>query len=260
MRSIAIDPQTSRVFWTSEQPPPHISWTSLGGGGGADLQTGGADLNFPDSIVVLRGPAAANPPSISGGSRVGGTLTCSQGGWAADQPATLFYRAPQSFSFRWLLGDTAVAQGPSPTLSPARAGRYTCEVTATNFAGSATQATLPVTVLPALAKANRVALVKRGKALLRLTCPAPTEPCPGRVRLGPLLKAKGIAVNTLSYGQAKFHIGPGKGRVLRVKLDPPVMSQLAASRRHRLKVSLGGEGVEARRILLKLVRISGKRR
>jgi hypothetical protein len=261
MRSIAIDPQTSRVFWANEQPTPRISWASLGGGGGADLDTGGAELNFPNSVVVLRRPEAATPPSIDGGRRAGGTLTCSQGGWAADEPAALFYRAPQSFSYAWLLPGMRVVSAYGQTLKPQTAGSYSCQVTATNFAGSATQTSLPVNVLPALAKANRVALVKRGKALVKLACPAPIEPCSGRIRLepaGPARKKRATSSAGFrlgaSFGQKSFSVAPGKSKVIRVELKGAARSLLRRSTGHRARAKLTGDGVEPRTVLLKLAK------
>ena len=86
---------TNRVFWANEQVKSAISFANLSGGGG-DMPTAGANLKFPDGVAILRRPAGTAPPTISSPRLMASTLSCSQGAWAGDAPASLFYRAPHS--------------------------------------------------------------------------------------------------------------------------------------------------------------------
>lgn len=260
MRSIAIDLETNRAFWTEEQVKSKISFANLSGGGGGDMSTAGANLKSPSSVAILRGPAAASLPSISGPLRAGSTLTCSQGGWAADAPASLFYRAPQRFAFQWLKGGSPIAGSTQPTLTPANSGTYSCAVTATNFAGSASQTSAAVSIARRNALAARVALVKGGRALLKLRCPAGTTSCAGKLRLedARLRKRRRTVTGKISlgirFGEKSFSVPSGAKRVVKVKLNDAAKSLLRRSPGHKTKAQLAGGGVESRTVVLKLAK------
>lgn len=65
-------------------------------------------------------------------------MACSQGSWAADLPGAFLYREPRSFSYSWQLNGAPIS-GTGSTITAGSPGSYTCTVTATNQAGSATQ-------------------------------------------------------------------------------------------------------------------------
>src|SRR4029077_19711830 len=88
------------------------------------------------------------PPTLTGGSAVGSTLTCSQGSWASDTVASQLYQAPPSFTFQWSKGSSEIAGANQSTLTASSAGNYSCLVTAQNHAGTATQTSAPHQVVP----------------------------------------------------------------------------------------------------------------
>jgi hypothetical protein len=76
-------------------------------------------------------------------------LACSKGTWAPDLLGSFLYRAPQSFTYQWIQNGTDITGYPDPTkphYTPTTAGSYSCRVTATNRAGSATQTSAAFTV------------------------------------------------------------------------------------------------------------------
>ncbi|MGC1798913.1 MAG: hypothetical protein WA701_00870, partial [Solirubrobacterales bacterium] len=139
---VAIDPTAS--------PSPQIYWGTFGGGtvragnldgsgGASTLISGESFANFP---VLLRAPTGTEPPAISSG--VGGELTCSQGSWAPDLLASFLFRAPATFAYQWKRNGANIATGA--TFTPTEPGDYTCTVTATNQAGSASQTSVAFNV------------------------------------------------------------------------------------------------------------------
>ena len=98
-------------------------------------------------LVGIRGltaPVNTVAPAISGAATVGTTLSCSTGSWT---------QSPSSYSYQWKRSGTAVGTNASTYLlvSGDIGSTMTCEVTATNAAGSAMQVsntTAAVTVAP----------------------------------------------------------------------------------------------------------------
>jgi hypothetical protein len=120
-------------------------------------------VGSPTGVAVLRAPVGSAPPVISqsfvfeqafGGMGFGGghsrpldqQLSCSRGTWAADLPGSFLYRAPQSLAYQWRRDGTDIAGANLPRYIPSAPGSYTCRVTATNRAGSASQTSAPFTV------------------------------------------------------------------------------------------------------------------
>jgi low density lipoprotein receptor-related protein 5/6 len=139
---VALDLAAGRIYFANRSPD-RISSANLDGSGGADLPTSTATLSQPAFIALLEHPSAAAPPAVTGGATVGTTLSCSNGSWAADLVTSLFYRAPHTFTFQWSLGGADVAGATESTITPSAPGDYTCRVTATNAAGSASQTSAP---------------------------------------------------------------------------------------------------------------------
>ena len=98
----------------------------------------GAPLPTPTPDPAIP-PSNESPPTVSGGTEVGDTLTASSGSWGGS--------TPQSYSYSWHRCDTdgtgcgAIFEGTEPSykLGPADFGhRLKVTVTATNSAGSST--------------------------------------------------------------------------------------------------------------------------
>ena len=88
--------------------------------------------------------------------------------WATGYSAH-FFRAPQSYSFRWSRDGSEVTGGTTSTLSADAVGNYQCRVTAANHAGSATQSSARHGIF----KVGRLKLNRRrGIATLPVTVPA----------------------------------------------------------------------------------------
>lgn len=138
-----------RIYWANSGDNT-IRGAPLSGGppGIVDtLYSGPAEgVYWPNYLAVLRAPVGTAAPTISGPRNVGQPLSCSRGVWAPDLPGSSLYRAPQSFKYRWLRNGAPVGMLSFATYTPTSAGSYACEVTGTNVAGSATQASATVAV------------------------------------------------------------------------------------------------------------------
>ena len=161
-----------RIYWcnggaTAANPSPHantIKSAPLGGGTVDTLYGGSQGVSSPIALAVLKAPVGTAPPSISwslilddqpfGGLGYGGSysgppdqrLTCSRGTWAPDLLGAFVYRAPQSFAFQWRLNGADIGGANNSTYTPSGPGSYSCRVTASNRAGSASQTSAAVTV------------------------------------------------------------------------------------------------------------------
>jgi DNA-binding beta-propeller fold protein YncE len=162
-------------FFPTRSPPGRIYWPNaddtiraapLAGGGTVDTLYGSAQgVSSPSAIAVLRAPLGTVPPVVSwslmlpddlfGGLGYGGShsgpldqrLSCSRGMWAPDLLGSYLYRAPQSFAYQWRLNGTDIGGATAANYTPTTPGSYTCRVTATNRAGSATQTSAAVTTV-----------------------------------------------------------------------------------------------------------------
>lgn len=172
---VAIDPARGRIYWANFNSWK-ISFAKLDGtGGGGQLPTTGAILNKPMYPSILLGTAGAGTPAISGGSAPGAALTCSTGSWAPDQVGALLYRAPQTFACSWTRDGSPIA-GSGNSIRADAPGSYACEVTATNFAGSAAQTSAARAVIANAFTIGRAKLnKKKGSAKLTVTVPGPGE-------------------------------------------------------------------------------------
>ncbi len=142
---IAIDPIAGRIYWANNGGN-NISYANLDGSNGGTVATTGATMSYPSFPVLLRAPVAAGSPQISGGSTAGSSLSCSRGTWAPDLLGSFLYRVPGSFTYQWTFNGADIAGATSSTYPAPAAGSYTCRVTGSNQAGSATQTSAPFTV------------------------------------------------------------------------------------------------------------------
>jgi DNA-binding beta-propeller fold protein YncE len=143
---IAFDPDAGRLYWTNTNPPGKIAFAATDGSGGGDLSTAGATTHGPVYPLLLKRPVGTGAPAVSGASTLGSQLSCSQGEWAADIPASSFYRAPLDYSYQWNRGANPIAGATAPTYTADARGTYTCTVSAENAAGTTAQTSAPVSV------------------------------------------------------------------------------------------------------------------
>jgi hypothetical protein len=278
---VAVDAAANRVYWTNTAAfggSGSIAYAKLdGSGGGGSVSLAGATTSpgiaYP---ALLKAPLGTGAPKLTAQIALRPRfLTCDEGTWAGDMPEAQLYRAPHSFSYRWTKNGQPIpgATRSNIGVEGTGGGDYACQVTATNAGGSTTQTSrFQFVCCPPspLATAARVALVKRGRALLKLTCPAGTEPCAGRIHLeslrpprrGHASAKKGPKIPGLPviYGEASISIPAGETRIAGMRLSRFAKSRLARSRRHRLKARLDGRAVEPRTVLLKLAKKKRKRR
>lgn len=117
--------------------------------------------------------------------------------------------------------------------------------------------------VPALSIPNGQALVRNARARLALACALDTA-CAGRVLLQsrranaarPLVAsspARAKAARAVTYGSARFRIGPGKSSVLKVKLNRKGKRLMRGQGRPKVwvNVSMKGQTITPRRITLK---------
>jgi hypothetical protein len=147
--------------WTGNTPDPggdSIRGAPLTASGSVDtLYDSGDGVTIPLYLAVLRAPVGAEAPRISwslmlpdsGGGHTGPLdprLSCSRGKWAADLPGSFLYRAPENFAYQWRLNGTDIGGATATTYQPSGPGSYTCLVTASNAAGSASQMSAAMTL------------------------------------------------------------------------------------------------------------------
>jgi hypothetical protein len=142
--SVAIDPAASKIYWKNDgYPNTGIRVGNLDGSGTPSTLFGVGD---PGYVALLRSPAGAGAPQVSGGSAVGSVLSCSQGSWASDLGGGFLYRAPRSFAYQWSLNGADIPGATASSYTASTGGSYTCRVTATNQAGSTAQTSTAHTV------------------------------------------------------------------------------------------------------------------
>lgn len=164
---VAVDPAAGRIYWANAAGNK-ISSAGLGGGGGFDLPTLTATVDNPGFPSLLRAPAAAGAPTVSGAGAPGSTLSCSQGAWAPDLLGSFLYRAPATFAYHWLRDGSPISGATQSTFSVDTAGSYACRVTATNHAGSSSQTSASTAVFVlGKTKLNK----RKGTASIRVDVP-----------------------------------------------------------------------------------------
>lgn len=99
------------------------------------LETAGATQSGVAFPVILESPRNNEMIKVEGAHEPGSNLTCSPGEWRGDLVESFLYRAPRSIAYQWLRNQTPIAGANAQTFIASRVGAYTCQVTATNFAG-----------------------------------------------------------------------------------------------------------------------------
>ncbi len=170
---VAIDTEAGIVYWANNggtKSDDAIGSARLDGSGGAAVSAAGASTEGPAFPIVQKAPAGTGPPTISGGSDVGTTLSCSQGSWAADVFEALFYRAPSAFAYRWTREDNEIAGASTASIKATKDGKYKCSVTGSNQAGAATQTSAPHRVGAPVPPDFDTAILEGKFLYLRLKC------------------------------------------------------------------------------------------
>jgi DNA-binding beta-propeller fold protein YncE len=162
---VAIDPAARKVYWANYAADV-ISYANLDGSGGGNLPTPGATLVGPELPALLEAPAGSRAPVLRGKFRPGSNLRCGQAAWA-DPISSLDYRTPQGFSYNWRRNGKPVAGATSSSLKVRSVADYSCQVTAQNLAGTASQASGSYGVF----KIGKAKLNRKGTARLPVTVP-----------------------------------------------------------------------------------------
>jgi hypothetical protein len=139
---LAIDPGAGKIYWGNFTTGT-IRVGNLDGTG--TPQSLFAGETNPWFLALLRSPAGTSAPQISGGGALGTPLSCGQGGWAGDVLGMFYYRAPRTFAYQWSVNGAPVAGATANRYTPIAPGSYSCQVTATNQAGSTPQVSASLT-------------------------------------------------------------------------------------------------------------------
>lgn len=158
----AVDPTLNKIRWVnygnSADPVNGLGFASLSGGGGGNI-TPQAPFNGAQDLIVLKSPAGTGAPAITRDPKSRAALTCPTGTWAADFAGSFVYQAPTAYAYQWARSGAPVGGATAATFTAKSPGDYTCSVTGTNQAGSASQ-TSPVLKV----KAAKVKLTTKKKA------------------------------------------------------------------------------------------------
>ena len=142
---IAIDTVGGRFYWANFFEG--TIWSAPIDASEAPTQLGtGPFGTFPNFPVILRAPAGTALPVVTGDASVGSELTCSEGTWASDVLGAFLYRAPHGFAFQWKLDGADITGATESTFTPSTPGNYSCQVTASNHAGTAAQTSSTVNI------------------------------------------------------------------------------------------------------------------
>ena len=175
---VAIDLATNTIYWDNGANST-ISYANLdGSGGGGTLDTAGATLDNPQGPALLVAPGGTGAPTVTGGSLVGSTLTCSGATWAPDIPEASFYQAPSTVSYSWTLNGVPLPGAAASTLTASAPGNYVCQVTAANHAGPRTQTSTPYTVKAATTTTTLASSADPTTAGQQITYTAIVSPSP----------------------------------------------------------------------------------
>lgn len=210
--------------------------------------TSGIDVSLLE--VTSTKPASSGAPALTGTTSIGSVLSCSQGSWNNN---------PASVAYKWLRNGSAVAgqTGNTYTVQSADVGTgISCEVTATNAAGSTAVASNTLEIpkpAPGVAVVTAVH-IKGSNVSITLRCTGASA-CTGSVKLlatvlsghGKHKHARSTAIGTT----VSFTIPLGASATLRVHLTGQGLKLIAHAGKRGLTVQIGGAGVTGRKYVLK---------
>jgi hypothetical protein len=226
----AIDVPAGRIYWPNTTGDT-FSFAALDGSGGGNLATAGASFGGPSLPALLKRPAGAGLPAVTGGSKPKSALSCSRGAWAPDLLGASLYRAPAGFAFQWSRDGVDLPGATTGTLTADKPGSYRCTVTASNFAGGSTQTS----------EAHRVALPTFGaKTLVTLTLAAKRIPARGPVKVK-VRNRNGFAVRgrlrIVKQRAKRFRVGARAGKTVKLKLPKPLGQRLVSNGQVKLRLA-----------------------
>ena len=132
--AVAVDPPAGKIYWTTISA---VRIANLNGSGTPENKFGGeSEPRFP---ALLLSPVGSGAPVVSGEGPAGTPLSCSQGSWAGDLLGSYLFRTPRNFAYAWLRDGVPIEGASNSTLTPAGGGSFSCQVTASNQAGAASQ-------------------------------------------------------------------------------------------------------------------------
>ncbi len=143
LTGLAIDQPAAHVYFASTGSNV-IDGSGLDGSNVGEIVMDGVAVETPSFPSLLKVPAGAGAPAISGGPNVGSTLSCGQGEWVADAGEAFRWQSPFSYAYSWTRNNETIAGATSDTLTADAVGDYRCQVTGTNPAGSAEQVSDPI--------------------------------------------------------------------------------------------------------------------
>jgi hypothetical protein len=220
-------------------------------------KNGGGEESADSSAVTVGAlpPGNAQPPAVTGTPKVGQTLTCGTGSWTGSPPPTL--------TIQWLRDGKAIPGATQPTYSvtSADAGHsLSCQVTATNSAGSQSKTSAGVSVAAAPLAVPKVkdfitAVFVPPTLYLRLKCPARFKPgCTGTaVAITAKDRCTGGGHRRCKRGTAMSSVASATQKAGKWKIVPLVVKPQFVA-----KVSAMGQHPDQRLLVVKQV-IHGKR-
>lgn len=171
---LVVDPAIGRIYWANYgnggSVPEAIGFVNLAGGGGA-ITPATSPVNGAQDPVVLKSPTGIAPPAVTRSEKSRSMLSCSSGGWATDLPGSFLYQAPRTLAYQWTRNGIAITGATATTYNAKSAAKYACVVTASNQAGSLSQASALVNVKAAkvkLAVKKKVAVKAGGVAVFKV--------------------------------------------------------------------------------------------
>jgi hypothetical protein len=189
--------------------------------------------------IPAAAPANTAAPAIDGIPAVGHTLSCTQGLWSGT--------APIGYAYQWLTDGTRIpgATGSSYNVAEANLGQaLTCQVTATNIAGSSSATSPSVRVTST--SAQTLGSASAGQAKVHNSAASVLVHCKGslgsKCRLTATLTVIETTKTVIVVGTAKITLAGGEIKPLRVKLNATGRRLLAANHKLRIRLKIAQTG------------------
>lgn len=188
-------------------------------------------------------PVLATAPALTGTPTMGSTLSCSAGSWGHE---------PLFLDYQWLRDGAAIAgqNGSIYVVQRADEGHsLTCMVQVGNGAGLASATSNALAVRVPLAVGARVAKVKNGRALVKLSCASGGSQCSGSLKLIATQVVKRHK-RDITVGTSHFTLAPGTTVTVSVHMSAASRQMLGKSPGGKLSAALSGSGVKAGKLVL----------
>lgn len=139
--STAIDHDTGSIYWANASPYGELAESRgifrMPLTGGAGSAVGNAEIGGRSGgLIILKAPQTTSSPTISGGTTVGSTLSCSDVTWAGDRPEAHYFRSPSYKRIIWTYNGSWIdASLDKETTTADKPGVYQCVRSGQNAAG-----------------------------------------------------------------------------------------------------------------------------